>query len=62
MRFRFIYVFCYIFYYYFGKENRLLYQGLHYIKVFYIEVPLYHFCLLSCTQEKMAVMDEMAVE
>ena len=37
--------FCHIFYYYWGKENILLYQGLHYIEVHYIEVPVYHFHL-----------------
>ena len=30
-----------IFYYYWGKENRSLHQGLCYIGVRYIEVPLY---------------------
>ena len=30
-----------IFYYYWGKENRLLYRGPRYIGVNYIEVPLY---------------------
>ena len=39
-RFHFIEVFFHIFYYYWGKENILLYQGLC-----YIEVPLYHFNL-----------------
>ena len=34
-----------IFYYYWGKENILLYQGLRYIEVHDIEVPLYHFNL-----------------
>ena len=27
---------------YWGNQNSLLYQGLHYIKVHYIEVPLYN--------------------
>ena len=35
-RFHYIKVLFHIFYYYCGKENYLLYQGLH-----YIEVPLY---------------------
>ena len=30
-----------IFYYYWGKENRSLYQGHRHIEVRYIEVPLY---------------------
>ena len=30
-----------IFYCYWGKENRSLYQGLRYIEVLYIEIPLY---------------------
>ena len=29
-----------LFYYYWAKENYLLYLGLHYIEVHYIEVPL----------------------
>ena len=33
MRFRYIEVFIHIFYYCWGKENRLFYQGLHYIKL-----------------------------
>ena len=37
--------FFHIFYYYWGKENILLHQGLCYIEVHYIEVPLYHFKL-----------------
>ena len=37
--------FCHIFYYYWGKENILLYQGLCYVEVHYIEVLLYHFNL-----------------
>ena len=28
--------------YYWGNQNSLLYQGLHYIEVHYIEVPLYN--------------------
>ena len=30
-----------VFYYYWGNENQLLYRGLHYIEVRYIEVLLY---------------------
>ena len=42
-RFRYIKVLFHImFYYYWGKENRSLYRGLHYIEVHYIEVTLYH--------------------
>ena len=37
--------FCHIFYYYWGKEKIFLYQGLRYMEVHYIEVPLYHFNL-----------------
>ena len=45
-RFHFIEVFFHIFYYYWGKENILLYQGLCYIEVHYnIKVPLYQFNL-----------------
>ena len=33
MRLRYIEVFIHIFHYYWGKENRLFYQGLHYIKL-----------------------------
>ena len=33
MRFRYIEVFIHIFYYYWGKENRLFYQGRPYIKL-----------------------------
>ena len=40
-RFRYIEVLFHIFYYYWGKENRSLYRGRRYIKVRYIEVPLY---------------------
>ena len=29
------------FYYFWGKENRSLYQGLCYVEVRYIKVPLY---------------------
>ena len=36
----FYWVFFHIFYYYWGKQNILLYRGLR-----YIEVPLYHFNL-----------------
>ena len=34
-----------IFYCYWGKEKFFLYQGLRYIEVHYIKVPLYHFHL-----------------
>ena len=42
--------FFHIFYFYWGKENILLYRGFSYIEVHYIEVhdvevPLYHFNL-----------------
>ena len=40
-RFRYIEVLFHIFYYYWGNENHLLYGGLRYIEVRYIEVPLY---------------------
>ena len=50
-RFRYIEVHFHIFYYYWGKENRSLYQGLRYIEVRYIEVPLYsHFIRMAKTQ------------
>ena len=39
-RFRYIEVRFHIFYYYGGKENRALSQGLRYIEVRYIEIPL----------------------
>ena len=41
MTFRYIEVLFHIFCYYWGKENQALYQGLRYIEVCYIEVPLY---------------------
>ena len=41
MEVRYIEVLFYIFYYYWGKENRSLYRGLLYIEVRYIEVSLY---------------------
>ena len=41
-RFRYIKVLFHTFYYYEGKENRLLYRGLRYIEVSFFEVPLYH--------------------
>ena len=41
----FHWIFFHIFYYYWGQENILLYQGLRYIEVHYIKVPLYHFNL-----------------
>ena len=41
----FYWAFFHIFYYYWGKQNILLYRGLRYIEVHYIEVPLYHFHL-----------------
>ena len=40
-RFRFIKVLFHAFYYCWGKENRSFYEGLRYIEVRYIEVPLY---------------------
>ena len=40
MRLHLIEVLFHIFYCYWGKENRLLYQGLCYIEVRYIVVPL----------------------
>ena len=43
MRFRYLDVLFHIFYYYCGKENRLLYRGLHYIEFLFIKVPLYLF-------------------
>ena len=30
-----------IFYYYEDKENRSLYQGLRYVEIYYLEVPLH---------------------
>ena len=39
-RFHYIEVLFHMFYYYWGKENRLLYRGLCYIEVCFIEVPL----------------------
>ena len=39
-RFRFVKVVSQKFYYYWGKDNRMLYRGLLYIEVRYIEVPL----------------------
>ena len=41
-RFHYIKVLFHMFYDYWGKENCSLYQGLRYIEVHYIEVPLYH--------------------
>ena len=41
-----------MFYYHWGKENRSLYQGLRYIKVRYIEVPLYHLTTSYCNTSK----------
>ena len=38
--FRYIKVLFHMFYYYWGKDNRLLYRGLPYTKVRYIKVPL----------------------
>ena len=32
-------IFLIIFYYYYGKENRSSYRGVHYIEALYIEVP-----------------------
>ena len=40
-KFRYIEVGFHICYYYWGKEDRLLYRGLRHIKVRYIEVLLY---------------------
>ena len=34
--------FSYMYCYYWGNQNSLLYQGLHYIEVHYIKVPLYN--------------------
>ena len=34
--------FSYMYCYYRGNQNSLLYQGLHYIEVHYIKVPLYN--------------------
>ena len=34
--------FSYMYCYYLGNQNSLLYQGLHYKEVHYIEVPLYN--------------------
>ena len=39
-RFRYIKVLFHMFYYYWGKENRLLSRGLPYTKVCYIKLPL----------------------
>ena len=39
-RFRYIKVLFHMLYYYWGKENRLLYRGLPYTKVCYMKVPL----------------------
>ena len=39
-RFRYIEVLFHIFYYYWGKENRSLYRGFHYMEVRYIEFSL----------------------
>ena len=39
-RFCYIEVLFHLFYYYYGKENRLLFRGLHYIEFRYIEVLL----------------------
>ena len=41
IRFGYIQVLFHIFYYFWGEENRLLYQGLCNIEACYIEVPLY---------------------
>ena len=38
---RYIEVLFHAFYYCWGKENRSFYEGLRYIEVRYIEVPLY---------------------
>ena len=35
-------IFFITFYYYYGKENRSSYRGLHYIEALYIEVPTVH--------------------
>ena len=42
-KFRYIKVLFHMLYYYWGKENRLLYRGLPYTKVRYIKVPLQQF-------------------
>ena len=42
-RFRYIQVLFHIFCYYWCKENCLLYRGLRYIEVLYIEIPLKYF-------------------
>ena len=41
-----------VFYYYWDKENRLLYRGPRYIKVRYIEVPLNHLTTTYCKTSK----------
>ena len=37
-----------MFYYFWGKENRPLYQGLRYIEVRYVEVPQYVLISYHC--------------
>ena len=43
-RFRYIEIIFHTLYYYWGKENHSLYQGLRYKEVRYIEVPLFNYC------------------
>ena len=53
-------VLLHIFYYYWGKENRLLYRGPRYIEVCYIEVPLYTVSKKSefvCTRPVILALD-----